>query len=90
MGARATSTALSSVVLGGWLTAATAHGAAVGAPQAPSWAQDQARDQQTVDTGDTVGVIPQPSIDSPGMVMGVTLGELYTDNLGLAGPGELT
>jgi hypothetical protein len=90
MGARATSTALSSVVLGGWLTAATAHGAAVGAPQAPSWAQDQARDQQTVDTGDTVGVIPQPSIDSPGTVMGVTLGELYTDNLGLAGPGEPT
>ncbi|WP_449423382.1 AAA family ATPase [Rhodanobacter lindaniclasticus] len=59
---------------------------------APQWAgsqQDPSPDQQPAEAGDgAVGVIPQPGIDSPGMVMGITLGELYTDNLGLAGRGE--
>jgi hypothetical protein len=81
MGARTTSVALSSVVLGGWLGAATAHGAAMDPPLAPDSAQ---LDQQPGDQDVPVGVIPQPTIDSPGMVAGVTLGELYTDNLGLA------
>ncbi len=31
------------------------------------------------------GVIPQPSVDAPGLVAGLTVGELYTDNLTLAG-----
>lgn len=90
MRARVTSTALSSVVLGGWLTAATAHGAPQDALRMPGSTLDQHQDQQpSADTGDgRVGVIPQPSIESPGMVMGVTLGELYTNNLDLAGPGE--
>lgn len=86
-----TSTALSSVVLGSWLTAATAHGAMVAdAFPAPNPTQDYQQDQPSdADPADVpVGVIPQPSIDSPGMVMGVTLGELYTNNLRLADPGE--
>ena len=35
-----------------------------------------------------VGTIPQPSPARPGMVAGVTLGELYTDNLMLATDGQ--
>lgn len=89
MDARTTSAALSSVILGGWLTAATAHGAMAGAPPWAGSQQDPSPDQQPAEAGDgAVGVIPQPGIDSPGMVMGITLGELYTDNLGLAGRGE--
>jgi len=34
------------------------------------------------------GVIPQPTLSAPGTVTGVSLGELYTDNLTLAGPGQ--
>ncbi|KRA33142.1 exosortase [Rhodanobacter sp. Root627] len=83
MRALATSAVLSSFVLGGWLTAAAAQGVDVGA----SNGGDSGPDAQAV--GDVpVGVIPQPSAASPGMVMGVTLGELYTDNLTLAPTGE--
>lgn len=91
MGPRTTSVALSSAVLGGWLTAATAHGAmAAGAFGVPGQVQDYQQDQQSAaDPADVpVGTIPQPSADSPGTVLGVTLGELYTDNLGLAASGE--
>ena len=85
MGARGTSVALSSVVLGGLLSAAAAHGAAVDSPRE----QDAAPLDQPWNAGDApIGIIPQPTIESPGTVMGVTLGELYTDNLGLAGPGQ--
>jgi hypothetical protein len=38
--------------------------------------------------GLTPGSIPQPSPASPGLVAGVTFGELYTDNLWLAYPGK--
>ncbi|MGH8283235.1 MAG: TIGR03016 family PEP-CTERM system-associated outer membrane protein [Gammaproteobacteria bacterium] len=35
-----------------------------------------------------IGTVPQPSIANPGLVTGVTLGELYSDNLTLAAPGK--
>ncbi|NII11173.1 TIGR03016 family PEP-CTERM system-associated outer membrane protein [Oleiagrimonas sp. C23AA] len=35
-----------------------------------------------------VGTIAQPSVDNPGWVAGVTVGELYTDNLRLAASGR--
>ena len=34
-----------------------------------------------------IGVIPQPTLASPGLVTGITLGELYTNNLALTAPG---
>lgn len=36
---------------------------------------------------DALGVIPQPTPEIPGLVTGVTLGEIYTDNLTLAPSG---
>lgn len=41
------------------------------------------------DTGESSlpGVIPQPTPDNPGMTLGVTLGELYTNNIHLAARG---
>lgn len=81
-----TTAVLSSVVLGGWLSAATAQSMRVDA----SNARDPFLDEQApgADADAPVGVIPQPTIDSPGMVLGVTLGELYTDNLKLAANGD--
>lgn len=76
--------ALSMIVLTGWMTAAGAQDAGI-EPVSPNPAQG--------DTTDAMqnllpGVIPQPTPESPGLVTGVTLGELYTDNLRLAGPGK--
>lgn len=85
MRALTTSAVLSSVVLGGWLSAATAQSVPVDAPGT----LDQAHDQQATDTDDElVGEVPQPSINSPGMVLGINIGELYTDNLRLAAEGS--
>jgi uncharacterized protein (PEP-CTERM system associated) len=69
---------LSSLVLGSWLPRAAAQAATLGAPpaqdaQAPAASQDA-----------PPGTIPQPTPDNPGVVAGVTAGELYTDNLKLA------
>lgn len=83
MRARATSAVFSSLVLGGWLSAASAQRVGAAAPAALNLAQDQGVPGSDV----TVGVVPQPSIDSPGLVLGVTVGELYTDNLTLAASG---
>jgi hypothetical protein len=77
----ATSAVLSSFVLGGWLSAAGAQSVSVDAPNALNSPQDE---QATGAEDVPVGVIPQPSAASPGIVLGVTLGELYTDNLTLA------
>lgn len=85
MRALSTSAVLSSIVLGGWLTGATAQSVNVDARNALSSAADE---QATGAEDEPVGVIPQPSIDSPGMVLGATLGELYTDNLTLAASGK--
>jgi hypothetical protein len=85
MRARATSAVLTSFVLGGWLTTAAAQSMGMNAPNGSSVAQDE----QPADAGDEpVGVIPQPSPARPGIVAGVTLGELYTDNLTLAASGQ--
>lgn len=35
-----------------------------------------------------LGTIPQPTVANPGVVSGITLGELYTDNLTLAAPDQ--
>ena len=76
--------ALSMIVLTGWMTAAGAQDAGI-EPVSPNPAQG--------DTTDAMqnllpGVVPRPTPESPGLVTGVTLGELYTDNLRLAGPGK--
>jgi len=72
---------LSSIVLGSWVTGAEAQDLNLEAPPALNSAPGGlASGSENL----PVGVIPQPGIDSPGVVMGVTLGELYTDNLTLA------
>jgi hypothetical protein len=85
MRARVTSAVLSSLVLGGWLTTATAQNIGIDAPNE----SEVVPDQQAAETEELpVGTIPQPSPARPGMVAGVTLGELYTDNLTLAADGQ--
>ena len=69
---------LSVIVLTGWMTAA-------GAQDTTNPTQGDATDALQ---NPPLGVIPQPTPESPGLVTGVTLGELYTDNLRLAGPGK--
>jgi uncharacterized protein (PEP-CTERM system associated) len=84
MRALSASAALTSLVLGGWLSGAAAQSVEPAADatgsifDAPAW-----------DSGNLApGVIPQPTIESPGIVTGITLGELYTDNLMLAPSGR--
>lgn len=76
--------ALSMIVLTGWMTVAGAQDAGI-EPPSPSPTQDEAADSMQ---NQPLGVIPQPTPASPGLVTGITLGELYTDNLRLAGPGK--
>lgn len=80
MRALSTSTVLSSIILAGWLTGVSAQNVidATNTLNAPPH-------EPTSDSEDLQpGVIPQPTIESPGLVTGITLGELYTDNLKLA------
>ncbi|MGH8233149.1 MAG: TIGR03016 family PEP-CTERM system-associated outer membrane protein [Rhodanobacteraceae bacterium] len=85
MRASSASVVLSSIILGGWLTGAKAQNVGSDTPSTLS----SASNEQTVSAENLApGVIPQPTIDSPGMVTGVTLGELYTDNLTLAASGK--
>ncbi|MEO5811293.1 MAG: TIGR03016 family PEP-CTERM system-associated outer membrane protein [Rhodanobacter sp.] len=85
MRARSTSAVLSSIILGGWLTGAVAQSTGFDTPNA----LNSTPDDQTAGLDDLpVGVIPQPTYETPGMVVGFTLGELYTDNLRLASSGE--
>lgn len=72
---------LSSVVLTGWLSGAAAQD--VGSAT-PAGLMSQSVQQAGNDENLPPGVIPQPTIANPGLVTGVTLGELYTDNLKLA------
>lgn len=78
---------LSSLALTGWLGGARAQQASIGtspAQLAPSLEQAAcAQNQQPI-----LGVVPRPTPDCPGVVLGASLGELYTDNLTLAGPGQ--
>ncbi len=85
MRALSTSAVLSSIILGGWLTGAAAQSTGFDTPNA----LNSTPDDQAASLDDLpVGVIPQPSYESPGMVAGFTLGELYTDNLRLAPSGK--
>ncbi|MGH8124563.1 MAG: TIGR03016 family PEP-CTERM system-associated outer membrane protein [Rhodanobacteraceae bacterium] len=73
---------LSSIALAGWLTGAAAQTVD---NQTTSSASPPAQSGQIVNSADLLpGTIPQPTIESPGTVAGITLGELYTDNLKLA------
>jgi hypothetical protein len=69
---------LSVIVLTGWMTAA-------GAQDTTNPTQGDATDAMQ---NPPLGVVPQPTPESPGLVTGITLGELYTDKLRLAGPGK--
>ncbi len=85
MRALSTFVVLSSIVLGGWLTGAIAQSLGSDVPNALNPVQDE----QTAELGDVpVGTIRQPTIDTPGTVIGITLGELYTDNLTMAASGR--
>lgn len=78
---------LSSVVLVGWLGGAAAQDMNTGiSPGSVQSSLEQAACEQNQQP--MVGVIPQPNPYCPGLVMGITLGELYTDNLKLAGSGK--
>lgn len=77
--------ALSMIVLTGWMTAAGAQDVGTQSPF-PGPTQDDTTNAMTQDQ--PLGIVPQPTPESPGVVTGVTLGELYTDNLRLAGPGK--
>jgi hypothetical protein len=71
---------LSSIFLAGWPTGANAQNLDLDNPPAlNSEPGDQAYDPENPAPGE----IPQPSIDFPGVVAGVTLGQVYTDNLRL-------
>jgi hypothetical protein len=85
MRALSASVVLSTMVLGGCLTVAKAQDLDVDNP--PSLNSDVSG--QTYDSEDLApGEIPQPSIDAPGLVMGVTVGQLYTDNVRLGRDGQ--
>ena len=85
MRALSASVVLSSIILGSSLARAEAQSMEADAPFAlNSWPAETASDNE----GLRPGVIPQPSFESPGLVTGVTFGELYTDNLTLAPPGR--
>jgi hypothetical protein len=89
MRALSASVVLSSIVLGGYLTGAKAQSFDLDNP--PAVNSDLG--EQTSDADSDVlapGEIPQPSIEAPGLVTGVTLGQLYTDNLRLGSGGEET
>jgi hypothetical protein len=73
------------IVLTGWMTAAGAQDVGTQSPF-PGPTQDDTTNAMTQDQ--PLGIVPQPTPESPGVVTGVTLGELYTDNLRLAGPGK--
>jgi hypothetical protein len=83
MRALSASVVLSSIILGSWLTGANAQDVGIEMPPALSptpygFAADDL----------PPGVIPRPSVAFPGVITGVTLGEMYTDNLTLAGRGQ--
>lgn len=73
---------LSSLVLGGWLSGAKAQ--SLDTPPAlnpPPGAQ--AEDAESL----SPGTIVRPTVETPGVLFGITVGELYTDNLKLASRG---
>ncbi len=87
---------LSSMVLAGWLTQAAAQDVRPWTPAAPApAASGQVDPGNQADAGKPAadedgsgdlppGVVRQPSLEAPGLVTGITVGELYTDNLRLS------
>lgn len=87
MRALTASVVLSSLALTGSLVNARAQQAGAGVLQpAEVSSVEQAACEQNQQSAP--GVIPQPNPDCPGLVTGIRLGELYTDNLKLAGSGQ--
>jgi len=74
---------LSTIVLTGRMAAAAAQDAGIEPPPSNPPQGDTNGASQDL----APGVIPQPTPGDPGVVLGVTLGELYTDNVKLAAPG---
>ena len=73
------------MMLGGWLASAAAQESPEPGPTSTSTPPSrQAESSESLPPG----TIPQPSINSPGVVSGITLGELYSDNLTLAPSGQ--
>ncbi|MDE2053960.1 MAG: TIGR03016 family PEP-CTERM system-associated outer membrane protein [Xanthomonadaceae bacterium] len=71
----------SAVVLAGWLTGAAAQDTG---PVTPPGLMSQSVQQAGNNEDLPPGVIPQPTPENPGLITGITLGELYTDNLKFA------
>lgn len=74
---------LSSIALAGWLSGATAQDVGVAPPGSNPYPGEQTGSENL-----PPGVIPQPTPENPGLITGITLGELYTDNLKLAASGK--
>lgn len=70
-----------SIVLAGWLTGAAAQEA--GSLEPPT-AEAAPSGQLACPDVLASGGLPQPTLSCPGLVTGISLGELYTDNLRLA------
>lgn len=75
------SLALSSIILGGWLNAARAQTPPVETPNPESPSVVNPAPEATGEG--SPGEIPQPTLDAPGVVVGVMLGQIYTDNVRL-------
>lgn len=87
MRAKQLSIAVTAIIMGAWLTTAAAQDAGAGAGASnpldsmPAW--------QIQSYGNLPqGVVTQPQPWNPGVVFGVSVGELYTDNLGLSYSGQ--
>ncbi|MDE2196479.1 MAG: TIGR03016 family PEP-CTERM system-associated outer membrane protein [Gammaproteobacteria bacterium] len=65
-----------------------AQGIAQAPPATPPTAGGYGSSNQTPATQNPPGTIPQPTPATPGVVTGITLGELYTSNLTLTPPGQ--
>lgn len=85
MRAKQVSIAVSAIILGGWLTAAAAQDA--GASDSSSLGSMPAWQVQSYGNLPP-GVVGQPQPWKPGTVVGIALGELYTDNLTLSQSGH--
>ncbi|MEO8746946.1 MAG: TIGR03016 family PEP-CTERM system-associated outer membrane protein [Rhodanobacter sp.] len=74
---------LSSAILACCWTPASAQDIPPMGPTTPIAGGSQAENTDT-----PIGTVPQPTVAEPGWVVGVSLGELYTDNLTLAASGK--
>lgn len=82
---------LSSMILAALATPAMAQDVDPAAQTPPVGTNSQTTDygeQSTDPTDPPPGVVRQPTLEFPGVVTGITLGELYTDNLRLAGDNQ--